>query len=85
VESFWDRPPLPFSDAKIEIAKNEIAVRKATLDQQKKRVEEHYSFAMPETNLSRLDSITAMEFRIQVDEWELEQVIRSRTQTEEGE
>ncbi len=75
----WKDRVMPFDDfddEKLQACKDWLAVKKAELAQRKKQFEEQYPMWPPEHNHRRLEELEAMEFRIQMNEWELEMFIK---------
>lgn len=55
----------------VEDLKDFVSARKAWVDQAKMDTEKSWDSTRPRFNQVKLDSIAMMEFRIQIDEWEI--------------
>jgi hypothetical protein len=60
----------------INECKDWIASRKAWIDQVEKRFEDQYPNCHPYLNRFRLEDIEAQRFRIEIHEYELEQLVQ---------
>jgi hypothetical protein len=65
----------------IQECKEWIARRKARVDQMEKRFNDQYPLMSPATNQMRMNDLEAWRFEIEVNEWELSQILAE----EEGE
>jgi hypothetical protein len=74
-----------YENEEIEDGKERIARRRAWLDQRKKQFEDQYPVTHPRINQMRLEDLEAWEFRLEVDEWELNQRIQNLEEEEGGE
>lgn len=71
-------------DSDIQAAKDDLARRRAWLEQHEKEFEDQYAFMRPRLNKLRLDILELWKFRIEIDEWELEQLTKDFEEDEDS-